>query len=265
MRHGRAVDGDRWTVDAPPKVTQRIAAELLSPAKREAGRGIVPRAGLDGGTALAGKDPFASLPVLGAVRQFIDNERRRTRRMILNLVLLFAVVLMSFVAAFIYIAEIQLGRVKTDLEKGQATISAAASQIGSLKKDIAEEAQRLDRQLAEGGKQAEAALAAVKTLDAGITNAVAELQSLKSKIGSVDDLKSESITALRDLDSKWIALSDRLDELSRQNFSLQARLAEKPNSPPYAQVLSAVGGEGIMLDLAASNSESRINWRLPMP
>ena len=92
-------------MEAPPRVTERIAAELLAPVRRETGRGSLfgPN---NNDAAVAGKDPFASLPVLGAVRQFIDNERRRTRRMIINLVLVFAVVLMSFVAAFVYIAEV---------------------------------------------------------------------------------------------------------------------------------------------------------------
>ena len=251
-------------MEAPPRVTERIAAELLAPVRRETGRGSLfgPN---NNDAAVAGKDPFASLPVLGAVRQFIDNERRRTRRMIINLVLVFAVVLMSFVAAFVYIAEVQMRRVKSDLEAGQKTIAAAAAQIGVLKNDIAEEAQKLNRQLADGGQQAASALAAVQTLDASITNAVSQLGALKANNADVVNLKSQSMKALSDMDSKWNSLNDRLDELAQQNFFLRARLSGKAGGQLSAPILAAPGREGIFLDLSPSNSGSRINWRLPMP
>lgn len=251
-------------MEAPPRVTERIAAELLTPVRRDAGRGSIfgPHSS---DSALAGKDAFASLPVLGAVRQFIDNERRRTRRMIINLVLLFAVVLMFFFAAFMYVAEVQMRRVKSDLEEGQKTIAVAASQIGVLKKDIAEEAQKLNRQFAAGGQQAASALAAVKMLDATITNAFSEMEFLKANAEDVAYLKAQNMKALRDLDNKWSLLNDRLDELSQQNYSLKARLAGKSGGQSYPPILASPGREGIFLDLAPSNTGARINWRLPMP
>lgn len=256
-------------MEVPPKMTQRIAAELLAPVRREAGR--------DGNSALAGKDAFASLPVLGAVRQFIDNERRRTRRMILNLVLLFAVVLLAFIGAFIYLADIQMRHVKKDLQKGQETIAAAASEIGRIKQGIAEETEKLNRQLAEGGKQAELAMTAVQTLDAGMTNAVVELQLLKRNLDGADDLRSRNVKVMSDLEMKWNTLSSRLEELARQNSILRAKLDGRPDIPSYGTAAPATvaGGEetatvvgrtqGILLDLAPSNAELRINWRLPIP
>ena len=239
-------------------MTERIAAELLAPVRRETGR--------DGDVALAGKDAFASLPVLGAVRQFIDNERRRTRRMILSLVTLFAVVLMVFVVAFIYVAGVQMNRVKTDLEKGQQEIAAAASQIVTLKKDITDEAQKLNKQFVDGEKQAAAALQAVQSLDASITGAVGELQLLKKNINGTDDFKRQSMKALADLEMRWSDLSSRFDALSQQNVFLRSKLAEKPVASSYVPVVAtAARDEGIILDMAPSNAERRINWRLPMP
>ncbi|MEI6809453.1 MAG: hypothetical protein WCN95_12090 [bacterium] len=241
-------------------MTERITAELLAPVRRDIGR--------DGDTSLAGKDAFASLPVLGAVRQFIDNERRRTRRMIQSLLLLFAVVLIGFISAFIYIAAVQMRQVRTSLENGQKTIAAAASQIDVMKKDITDEAQKLNARLADGGKQAELAMTAVKALDASITNAVMELQMLKRNLDGVDDLKSQNIKTLSDLDLKWNLLSSRMETLSKQNSLLRARLEGRPDGqpPPYAPVMPPVVKEkGISLDIATSNAERRINWRLPMP
>lgn len=252
--------GDGEIVEVPPRMTERITAELLAPVRREIVR--------NGDNSLAGKDAFASLPVLGAVRQFIDNERRRTRRMILSLVLLFAVVLLGFISAFIYIFDVQMRQVRINLDNGQKTIAAAASQMDVMKKDITEEAQKLSARLADGGKQAELAMTAVKALDASITNAVLELQVLKRDLDSVDDLKNQNIKTLGDLDMKWNSLSSRMDALSQQNSLLRARLEGRPDdSPPsYAPVMPHVVREkGILLDIAPSNAERRINWRLPMP
>lgn len=244
-------------------MTERIAAELLAPVRRDTAR--------EGSTALAGKDSFASLPVLGAIRQFIDSERRRTRRMILTLVALFAVVLLCFIVAFIYVAGFQMRQVEARLENGQKVIAAAASQIDTMKQNITAEAQKLNARLEDGGKQAELAMNAVKTLDATITNAVFELQRLKQDLDGVDALKNQNIRALSDFDTRWNSLNSRLDALSHQNAILRARLeggAGGPDSapPPYAVVQApAVKEKAIAMDLAPSNTERKINWRLPMP
>ncbi len=240
-------------------MTERIAAELLAPVKRESSR--------DGDNALAGRDAFASLPVLGAVRQFIDNERRRTRRMILSLVLMFAVILVGLVGIFIFVAEVQMRRVKVDLENGQRSIANAASQIGMLKKEITEEAQRLSLRLADGGKQAESALAAVKFLDMSITNAVLELQILKHSMSSVDELRDRSGMMLENLAGKWNSLNMRLDALAEQNSVLRARLASRGEDIETSEPVMAatIPREEAYLSPAPTNTGLKFNWRLPVP
>lgn len=251
-------------MELPPTVTERLSGSLQVPVRKGFGGNInLPRAASADSLTFVGGDPLASLPVLGAVRQFIDNERRRTRRLLVSLILLFAVLMVLFLVAGAFVVSRLLGDVKADVAEDRIRIEAAASRVDGVQKGLADETSKLKSELLDGTRKANTALSAVERVDLKMTNTLTELSTLKKNLGAnVAEMKMNTVT-LNDLNTRWDTFSKRFEDLVKENAVLKLKLTGSTDGPVQPQV--AGSSEGMFLDLAPSNNEWRINWRLPAP
>lgn len=273
-------------MQVPPKVISRRDAKLAfaksfsavsqEPAVQAAGGGVVDAAGKkapvakiepagkvpvkkpaaavdakNGATLPAGlsADSIESLPVLGAMKQFIDGERTRFRRTLVGVTSVFVAVIAIVVAATILTVRGMLNRTIRQVQGDRAEIAGISANISRVEERFGEESRKMSDKI--GASQA------------AVTNAMAVIDSLR--IGLRDgmaDLSQENVVALGDIEAKFNRLTNRLAEMEDENTTMSMELMSLRSEMKAAQ---SRRGETLSLDMAPTNVRRQINWRLPVP
>ena len=198
-------DGDSTTGDlneilrlqavALARMSERINAQYTSPVK--ALPPLQERSGLHmpilTSDAALSED---SMPVLNAFREFLDQERRRTRARILWISLLFAVLFAASVAAILWLGRERLQELRADIGVANRKVDASRERASDEIKKISETATRSVTAMKRDMSMAQSAI--VSNLNDKLQNRDVETELLKEKLSNLEIENAMLIGRMRD-------------------------------------------------------------------
>ena len=208
-----------------------------------------------------------SLPVLGAFKGFVDQERRRAKRAILTLFILFVSLMVVILCVGGFVASVFFHQLKSDITREKGLAAAASEEVAKVRMHLAEESREL-RNLARGRQEDVArALTGVADLDSSLKRTAGNVERLEAtlaalKAGEVLPEQTDELTAA------LAGLTNQVGVLFRENALLKKRVGEmaplrtttgtKPNANP-------IGIVDTPLQMGSTDSKNTVMWRLPDP
>jgi cell division protein FtsB len=212
-----------------------------------------------------------SLPVLEAFQEFLDNERRKTKKRMVVLMTTFVFILLAVVGSGSALVYWQMRRVDADF-------SAVSAETDSLATALTEQA--------ETGRQAREALAAHQAqLAAAQSNAVAQLAGNGGRVttleGALERISAENAELKADLERAmrdWPVVAAKVEALIDQKTGRDNELILPPQpqatqeavAPPERALAmpAATAGKAsdpstVMLTIVPPGESHGIRWRLP--
>lgn len=241
-------------MELPPKVVSR---EVI---RRE--HGLAPHAG----SADLGRTGD-SLPVLGALSEFIETERRRSRNRTLILAAFFVLILIIVVGAGLFAGMLLFDQMQSNVDDMQSKVDRFQLQAELAQKETRTSLAKLDseaRGLLQNLGQQESALAATRSeIDSYKADYERELTDMKQLLSL---LETENVSLKKDLQrvrTQWPKPAKAVEDLVVGTpLAASLRRDTTPTPPPEASRILAESFELAVLPVGGSRS---VAWRLPIP
>ena len=232
-----------------------------------------------GGLLLADDPSLAaeSLPVLNALRQFLETERRRTRRQIGWLVSVFAILLAAAVAGGFVVARVYWHRVQGDLAREHRRAETVSQSAQSAQKAVQNLAAATDKFQEDLQGQKSALERAQATINLRIKDGSQDLTYLKDVIDTLEIQNASLAYAVQDMRSNWTARARPLARVEEHTVAVSREpppvsapaLAPEPPPPaerePPVAPAAAAPETAVPVVVTPSNAYRAISFRLPMP
>lgn len=233
----------------------------------DAAKGALIVKGGGGGVVLSGEAASAeSLPVLNALREFIEMERRRTRNRMIALGATFIVLFLIASAAAFWMARRHWDRMRQELAAERQASQAALWRTESNVADVAVAADRLRTEFAHERASSRNAESQLVARISGSTEAV---RDIKDTVASLEIENAMLAYSLRDMQSNLTAAAradgqaDAQLALLREELAADRALAEYEESvaDPSASTSPATSH----IQVSPTNTPRPVKFRLPLP
>jgi len=194
-------------------------------------------------------DSVESLPVLGAMKQFIDGERRRFRRTLVGVTSVFIAIIALVIVATICTVRGMLAKTINQVRQDRDKIADMSGIVSRMDEALSQETDRISRRLTVN--------------QIVLSNTVNIVDSLRLSVrDGMADLNQDSVIALSDMEMRFSRLTNRLAEIENENAVMSMELMTLKGS---LKTSAQKSDSTISLYITSSNIERQVNWRLPVP
>jgi hypothetical protein len=207
-----------------------------------------------------------SLPVLNALREFIEMERRRTRNRMIALGATFIVLFLIAAAAGFWMARRHWERMRQEFAAERQESQAV---IWRTESNVAEVAVTTDRLRTEFTRERESSRHAESQLVARVAGSTEEVRGMKDTVAALEIENAMLNYTVRDIRSNF-ASTARADSgaieqqlaLLREELAVDRVLADQAEAQEAAITTSAPPSN---LQIAPTNAGRPVKFRLPLP
>ncbi len=205
--------------------------------------------------------PGERLPVLEAFQEFLAVERRRARNRMLILSGVFAAVIAALVVGGIAFALSLMDPMRREVESLQAqigTFARRADRVGNKADQTLDRLTKQEREFTDRLARGRQEVADVRTSIGHQTSSISgELSHVQSMLAELRRENQLLLKEMLDIRQVYPAASDHFGPVRWPSGA-----AQPPEPTPG---LAAAGEASITLNLATSDDEAPIAWRIPMP
>jgi hypothetical protein len=204
------------------------------------------------------------LPVLTAIQEFLEAERRRTQKRMLALTVLFAVVLLGVIGGGLLAGMVLLGKTKR-------SVTAIQSDVMALRKDSAKSAEKTSATLSRLATEAQAlrdnvakgeeSVGAIRReFDAEKTGRNADITKLRDTVAQLAGENALLKSNLEEALAAWPTVSNRM-----QNLLVEIATLRQTQGEPVAVASAARNRETLVMSILPRGKGRAMDWRLPIP
>ncbi|TFH16150.1 MAG: hypothetical protein E4H02_06320 [Lentisphaerales bacterium] len=248
-------------MNVPPKIIHRrpVGEGEVHPERR-GDRSITAAPDIDLERVKSGDE---NLPVLAALRKFIDIERHRVRRTVVVLTVFYIALLVAVLAAGGFVGKIFFDQLRNDIAMDRTSIMAAEQKVEDVKRSVEIQTAQIQSEVRAGSRRLDSAQRSVAIVGQNLTNAVKLIgqlhASLKQNVAAAD---REQKQTLYKMELRLDLLNTRLQDVLLQNAKLRSATSGEGDESENSG--SSVFVQSVPLWLTSSNETDGVSWRLPL-
>lgn len=205
-----------------------------------------------------------NLPVLAALRKFIDAERHRVRRTIIVLTVFYIFLLVAVLASGGFVGKIFFDQLRNDIATDRSSIMAAEQKVEDVRRSVEIQTAQIQNEVREGSRKIDSAQLGVAAVRRNLTNAVKLIgqyhAALRQNVAAADREQKQTMSRM---ESRLRMLDTQLQDLLLQNSELRSAMSGGESA--VGSAMSRESEPSFPLWLTASNETDGVSWRLPMP